>query len=442
MRKSEQLVVIGGGIAGVSAAQAARQEYPGATITLLSAEPYPFYNRIALNTFVTGKRRQRHLHFYELDWLHSQRIEPRWGAVVEALEPTERLLRLAGGEQVRYDRLILATGASSVRPPIRGVDSEKVFTLWSLADAIRLRQALQTAESVFVLGAGVLGVETAIDLADAGKAVTLADVQQAVLPLHLDSESSRRYGELLARQGIELRLGATVVSIETSGRGAVVTTSEGLAVATDAVLLLAGVEPNIELARSAGLECGRGVIVDETLHTSEPAILACGNCVEHRGELRLLWNAAKAQGELAGLNCFETKRVFRPAPPVVHVKSPQTPLFVCGHDQSIGASDRELVDATDESYRKIVLGPTRRIKYIISLGDTRGSWELEKATTRETPIPDDVADVDGVIEACSPAGKPERRRWVCQMCGYTHESGDPPDLCPVCAVGKDQFLAA
>lgn len=440
MKKNDKLVIIGGGIAGVSAAQAARNEYPGASITLLSAEPYPFYNKIALNTFVTGKRRQRHLHFYELDWLHTQRIEPRWGTTVEGIDTDRHQLLLDDGVHFDYDKLILATGAKPARPPIQGIDSHRVFSLWTLSDAIALREALSSAKNVYILGAGVLGVESALDLARAGMQVTLTDVQGSVLPLHLDDEASKLYRDSLARRGVELSLGTTVVSIESTETSAQITTADGDTRAVDVVLTLTGVQPNAELARQAGLRCDRGILVDDALTTSDPDILACGNCVELGGELRLLWNPAKAQGEVAGLNAFSRKRTARALPPIVHVKTPDIPLFVAGDPRSTGGD--VIVDQRPGSYRKITLSKDNRIESALLLGDTQGAWELEKAIVAQKTTFPTAREVDEIIAELRNEEDIDDRVWVCQMCGYTHEGDEPPGSCPVCAVGRDQFLAA
>ena len=443
-----EIIVVGGGIAGVSAAKAARDEYPDAGITLFAREPYPFYNRIALCAFITGKKQQDHLQFYRADWLRGEGIDARWGEDVESIDPGPGSVTSKDGRRWGYDRLILATGAVPTVPAIDGIDNVGVFTLWSLSDAIGIRDALQGARTVAIIGGGVLGVETAVELANIGKKVTLLEAGDSVLPLHLDRISSGMFEEFLREKGIDTRLSASVERVETRGAGLRVIHGGGAGIDADMVLLMAGATPDTRLARSAGIECGDGIIVDSYMNTDVAGISACGNCVQLGGERSFLWNPARAQGEIAGSNAFENRRKATSEPQVIHLKMPEMPLFVCGRPTFRERGDMVIDERSHRAYRALRFDDQYRLKSAIFLFETDGFYEIEKIIRRALPVSKDLVkarDIEGIVESVSLPKDDDGNRhhgWVCRMCGYSHEGDYPPEICPVCSVGKDQFLAA
>ena len=432
----------------MSAATAARNEYPDAGITLFAREPYPFYNKIALCAFITGKKRQDHLRFYCADRLREDGIEARWGEDVESIDPGRGSVISKDGRRWGYDRLILATGAVPTVPAIDGIDNRGVFTLWSLADAIGVRDALAGAGTVAIIGGGVLGVETAVELANIGKKVTVLEAGDSVLPLHLDRISSGMFGEFLREKGIDTRLSTLVERLETREAGLRVIHGGGAGLDADMVLLTAGASPDTRLARSAGIECGDGIIVDSYMNTGVAGISACGNCAQLDGDLSFLWNPARAQGEVAGSNAFENRREATSEPLVIHLKMPEMPLFVCGRSTSRERGDMVIDDRSGRAYRALRFDDRYRLKSAIFLFETDGFYEIEKIMRRAFPVPRDLVDagnIDGIVKTLSlPRGDDDYRSsgWVCRMCGYSHEGDYPPEICPVCSVGKDQFLAA
>ncbi len=432
----------------MSAAMSARNEYPDAGITLFACEPYPFYNRIALCAFITGKKQQDHLHFHCADRLRGDGIDARWGEDVESIDPGSGSVISKDGRRWGYDRLILATGAVPTVPAIEGIDNRGVFTLWSLADAIGVRDALVDAQTVAIIGGGVLGVETAVELANAGKKVTIFEAGDSVLPLHLDRISSGMFGEFLREKGIDTRLSTLVERLETRGAALRVIHRDGAGLDVDMVLLMAGASPDTRLARSAGIKCGDGIIVDSHMNTDVAGISACGNCAQLDGERNFLWNPARAQGEIAGANAFENRREATSEPLVIHLKMPEMPLFVCGSPTFEERGDIVIDDRSGRAYRALRFDDRYRMKSAIFLFETDGFYEIEKTIRRALPVQKDLVearDIDGIVESVSvPPGDDDYRSsgWVCRMCGYSHEGDYPPEICPVCSVGKDQFLVA
>ena len=444
----KKLMIIGSGIAGVSAAHSARAEYPEADISLYSAEPYPFYNKIALNSYITGHIRRDHLGFYPMGSLEEKRIIPHIGHAAESIDPGAHQVIMDNGDRIDYDTLILATGADSKLPRIDGIGENGVFGLWTLSDAMEIRAAMVDARTVFILGAGILGVEIAIALIEAGKNVILAGSGDRVLPRQLNHAASAVYRRFLVETGIDLHPSRQVNRIERHQGGLRISAEGGESWDADAMLVLAGADPDTRLARSSGIECSRGILVNHRMETSHPDILACGNCTELEGVSSLLWNSAMNQGEIAGRNAFERRHDYDPAIETIHIKTPDIPMFTCGPNEDVGEDEIEFVDGKNDGYRSIRIDSSGRLLSAIFVRNVHGAFDVERGIRGGLKIPDEIraaGDIDGIIGYLA---KPPRldlysgRAWVCRMCGYVYEGDDPPEICPVCAVGKDQFLAA
>lgn len=448
MTDEKHLIVIGGGIAGISAAQAARHEYPHARITVYGEETTPFYNKIALGSVITGKMRPEQLRLFTPDWLENQRIRAHWSAPVESVDVESHLVHFAHGDAVRYDKLILATGARPVVPSIQGIETGSALPLWSLADAVRIRDRLEQVETVAIIGGGVLGVEMAVDLRAIGKQITLIESQRSVLPLHLSPPAARAYALFLQSAGIHLELGVQITHIDSQDRTHTLVAQGGRRHRADLVLLMAGVRPNMALARAAGLDTDRGILVDAQMQTSDPDVLACGNCTQIGEDLSALWNAARSQGTTAGQNAFEYKKPWPGSAASIHLKTPRMPLFVCGRYGEVLSGEKVIEVHRGETYHAIHFDNQRRIKYAIMIHETAGAHLIERAYRQQKSISEEAVgqqSIDAVMDELQPAQNGtagQMSGWTCQMCGYVHEGDDPPELCPVCSVGKDQFMAA
>ncbi len=440
----KRLIIIGGGIAGLTAASSARRQWPGAQIAVVEADPHLAYNKIALGAFAAGKSPRDRLRLLPPLSLERQRIETVANARVRELAAQERKIVLDDGRRLAYDTLVLATGARPIVPPIEGIDAPGVLPLWSMSDALLARERLKEARSVTVVGGGVLGVEMAAAFREAGRDVTIAEAQGELLPRLLDETAGALYTGALRAAGIELSLGDPVAAITRTLLGLEVRTAGGAVFASDMVLVTAGVRPQIELAQEAGLACRKGIVVNRFLRTSAPDILACGNCIELEGRLQPLWNPALEQGSVAGSNAFGDTLTYASAPPILHVKTPRTPLFVCGERPGEGAKTA-LEQRTKSTYRAAVLDDEKRVTYAVFVGDTARAQLLERAVISGAPMPaGPVAsgDLEALLDALDDDTQDDRRAWSCRVCGYVHEGGAPPQVCPVCAVGPDQFLAA
>ena len=189
-------------------------------------------------------------------------------------------------------------------------------------------------------------------------------------------------------------------------------------------------------------------MVDEYQRTSDFRVLAAGNCVELDSGKCFLWNPAKGQSEIAGLNAFETKRALIPRPLTLHAKTPGLPIFVCGRFNRAEPGDEVLRRRQGATYRALRIDGEGRLVGAVCIGDSQGAYALEQAISRGQVLSPDLratGAVEPVVESLTPPDESDcylKPNWVCQMCGYNAEGAEPPEICPVCGVGRDQFIAA
>jgi nitrite reductase (NADH) large subunit len=274
-------VIIGGGVAGVTAAQSLRALDPTCEIVLLAEEPYPYYYRPKLWEFLAGKVAQDALFFRPAEWYASQRIDFRLTTPAASIHPAEHQVALGGGERLAYDRLLLATGARPFTPPVPGFERSGVFCLRTLDDAIAIRARAAGRRNAVVLGGGLLGLETAHALAAGGLAVTVVEVAPHLLPRQVDREGAAVLQKHLEATGLRIVTGTEAAVLTGAADVQGISLKDGVQLAADLVLFSTGIIPRVELARAAGLAVNRGVVVDEHLRTDAEDLFAAGDAAEH-----------------------------------------------------------------------------------------------------------------------------------------------------------------
>lgn len=286
-----KLVIIGNGVAGVNlAAQIRKQEAQAEAqapcqIDIYTEEAFDLYSRIRLPEVFGSGLDCQDLSMYPMSWYQSRSIAVHKDRKVASIDREAKAIRLANGEQVAYDALALATGASCLRPEVKGVGLGGVRTLRDYHDADWIRAWIQEgARSFCVVGGGLLGLEAAWHIKRAGVArVVVVEMMERLLPRQLDGEGADILRKTLEGDGLEFRLGARLDEFigDSVVRG--IGLKGGETIDCDAALLSMGIKPRIDLALSAGLKTARGVVVDQCLRSSDPAIYALGDAAEFDG---------------------------------------------------------------------------------------------------------------------------------------------------------------
>lgn len=365
----KRLVIVGNGIAGVTAADHVRRRHPDCKIDVVANEPYPLYNRMGIGRLVYGSSAMVGLQLLPDTWYEDNQVTCWLNTWATGLDPEQREVTLGTGEKLAYDRLILATGSDSFVPPIDGYGVPGTFVLRRAADALAIRTFAQEhrAQHAVIAGGGLLGLEAAYALRKIGLQVTVLERGPALLSRQLDKRAAEILRGYLEGLGLHISVASEVSSLRADeGRLVEVTLRDGSRLAADVFLVAAGIKPLVELARAAGLEVGRGIVVDDELRTSDRAILAVGDAAEHRGRTYGLWPAAVEQGEVAAENALGSKRAYAGTVPVTMLKVVGVDLLSIGRFEA-GETDTEIVleDADEHSYRKLVIAENRIVGAIL-----------------------------------------------------------------------------
>lgn len=309
MSAHETFVIVGAGLAGAKAAEALRAQGFGGKVVLIGDEDDRPYDRPPLSKgYLLGKSEREEIYVHPPGWYAENDIALRTGARIVEIDRAAHVVRNERGEELRYDKLLLATGSSPRHLRVPGADLDGVHYLRRVADSERLRTAFDSAQRVAIIGAGWIGLETAAAARAAGCHVTL--IERSGLPLLqvLGAEVAATYADLHRTHGVDLRLDSEVIEIVGSGNGATgVRLADGV-VQADAVVVGVGITPNTELAEAAGLPIDNGIVVDENLATVDPEVFAAGDVANAYyplldTHLRLEhWSAALNQGPVAAAN--------------------------------------------------------------------------------------------------------------------------------------------
>jgi 3-phenylpropionate/trans-cinnamate dioxygenase ferredoxin reductase component len=302
----ETFIIVGASLAGAKAAESLRGEGFEGRVVLIGEEASLPYERPPLSKdFLRGETDRAGTQVHDEGFYSEHEIELRSATRAEGIDVASREVVLTGGERLRFDRLLLATGAAVRRLPVEGAELDGVRYLRSVEDSEALRERLQPGSRIAVVGAGWIGAEVAASARQRGAEVTLIDPLEVPLQRVLGTAVGGVYRDLHGEKGVDLRLGVGVESFEGRGRVERVLISSGESIDADTVVIGVGVTPRTELAERAGLEIDNGVVVDGRLETSVPGIFAAGDVAHHShpqfGPLRVEhWANALNQGLAAG----------------------------------------------------------------------------------------------------------------------------------------------
>ena len=311
------VVIVGGGAAGLAAADMLRREGYGGSLTMISVDDSAPYDRPNLSKdFLAGTAPPAWIPLRSPDYYRDQRIELVLGSRVSSLELQAKQVELENGTVHAFDSLLIATGADPVRIPVEGASDSQLHYLRSFADSQALVARAGAAKRVVVVGASFIGLEVAASLRKRGVAVDVVAPEQQPLERVLGAELGKVVRRLHEEQGVVFHLGETVKRAD----GRVVTLSGGSTLDADFLVLGVGVRPSLALAERAGLAMDRGIAVNEYLETSVPGVFAAGDVARwpdpHSGQkIRVEhWVVAERQGQVAARNMLGRREKFSAVP--------------------------------------------------------------------------------------------------------------------------------
>lgn len=315
-------LIIGGGVAAARAAMALRSEGAEGRIVIIGDEPDMPYDRPPLTKqYLRGSDwTHEDCHHKDETYYPKHHIEVQTGVKATAIDTDMRTVTLDNGNTLHFDKLLIATGSRVRELNVPGVEKEGIYYIRTLGDVDRLKKALEGKQKVTIIGAGLIGAETAASLHESGYEVTLVEMLPVIWSHLFGEEQARYFDNRLEDRGIRLVRPAIVDRIEGGTRAERVITREGHTIESDVIVVGIGVQPDTRLAEMAGLKTHRGIVVDQYLETSIPGIFAAGDVTRYYSPLYQTEihsehiDNAKQQGTYAGKNMLGQKVPYEVVP--------------------------------------------------------------------------------------------------------------------------------
>jgi nitrite reductase (NADH) large subunit len=366
-----RVIIIGNGIAGITAARGIAECGAASAITIYSRESYNYYPRPRLIEMLAGHMPPEAMAQYPDEWYQRRSICAVLGHEAVAIDREVHEVTFGDGHAHPYDKLVLAMGASGWVPPIQGIDQPGVFTLRTLEDALAIHERATQAKHIVCIGGGLLGLDTSMALARSGAHITIIEALPWLLPRQLDREGASVLQRLIEGSGARVITGAMTQRVQGNAQVHGVLLKSGEMIPADMVIVSAGVRSNIGLAQRAGLSCNRGILVNERMQTTDPDIYAVGDCAEFSGVVWAIIPVALAQARVAAAQvCGQQDVLYADM-------APSTTLKVTGVDlTSIGEVNPQDGEFTEKRYaspdgavyKKLVIREGRVVGAIL-LGD-------------------------------------------------------------------------
>lgn len=363
------VVIIGNGIAGITAADHIRRRHPSCQIYVIGREKHHLYNRMGLARLIYGRSAMQGLYLNPDTWYDEHQITCWLNTQVTTIDPQTSTLRLADGESLPYDRLILATGSSSTIPPIPNYGIPGTFVLREADDAMHIRQFAQQNNSkhAIVAGGGLLGLEAAYALHKLGLSVTVLERSRWPMRRQLDERGGYFLQQYLAALGITVMVDAETAALQGEQRVEMVALKDQRTLPCDVFLVCAGIKPNIVLAVQAGITHKNGILVDDHMRTNIPNIYAVGDVAEYGGQVYGLWPVAVDQATVAAINAIGGDKTYLEKPPSTMLKVAGIDLMSIGRIEPESAYDEVIVfeDAETYHYRKLIISDGKIVGAIL-----------------------------------------------------------------------------
>lgn len=324
-------LIIGNGIAGLSATEEIRKKDADAKILIVSAEKPSTYWRTRLSDLISKEFNDDDIYVKKEPWYSERHIDERLQTAVDKLDLDRNVAVLSDGEEIEYAKALLATGAHPFVPPIKNISSDGVFAIRTIDDLMNFKDYVNGKDKVIVIGGGILGLEAAYSAKLLGKKVTVIESFDYLLSRQLDQDLSQKLESTLNDMGISTYTGKNTSEIlSKDGKVIGVKLDDGSTIDADAIMVQAGVRSNVEVAKNSGLEVDRGIIVDDTLQTEKENVFAAGDCAQIGNFTIGLWTSSQEMGKIAGHNMTGSNECYEKPKPFSTLMIGDTKIFSAG----------------------------------------------------------------------------------------------------------------
>jgi len=369
----KKVVIIGNGIAGVTAADHVRRRHPTCEIHLIGRERHHLYNRMGITRLIYGRSAMSGLYLMPEKWYDDYAITTWLNTHVTTIDKVTRQVTLGTSETLAYDRLILTTGSQSYVPPIEGYGLPGSFVLRAAEDAMAIRAFVQEriCRHGVVAGGGLLGLEAAYGLHKLGLSVAVLERSTSLLRRQLDEQGGQFLRQYLEGLGMQIVTEAETAALHGQGRVQQVTLKDGRTLSCDLFLTAAGIRSEVDLAKQIGLTVKRGIVVDAHMRTDDPHIFAAGDVAEFNGQTLGLWPVAVSQAETAAANAVApvgaNPATYTEVVPVTMLKVVGVDLTSIGRIEAKGSNETAIVFAepAENRYRKLIIADGKLVGAIL-----------------------------------------------------------------------------
>ena len=373
-----RIVIIGNGVAGVTAAETIRAADKNCEIGIISDEKYPFYSRPRLIELLAKKATIEQITIHAQSWYAKNNIQLELYSRIAGIDIKSKKVNNISGKEFTYDKLVIAAGASSLVPPVPGIDAENIFTLRTIDDAEKIKIIASNRKEAMVIGGGLLGIEVANSLSLLGVRAQVLEVFDRLLPRQLDDESSGIIKKLLGKKGLTFLVGRKIQSIQRKNGGLRIMCSDGKETVADFIVISAGIQPNISVIDGTSIKRNRGIVVDDCMRTSVQDIYACGDVAEYDRCIYGLWQPAREQGAVCGNHILGRENAFTGTVLSARLKVAGIELASIGeieHKEGV----REIVEKDEASgmYKKLFIKDKKLLGAIL-IGKVKEAAKLQQ----------------------------------------------------------------
>ncbi|MBO0345317.1 NAD(P)/FAD-dependent oxidoreductase [Roseibium sp. CAU 1637] len=393
----QRLVVVGNGMAPGRMLEHLFESNPDAyDVTIFNAEPRVNYNRLMLSPVLSGEKTYEDIITHDEDWYATNRVTLHKSARISEIDRTAKTVTSESGITAAYDKLVIATGSNPFIIPLPGKDLDGVLTYRDLDDVDKMLVAAENGGRAVVIGGGLLGLEAAAGLKMQGMDVTVLHLMPTLMERQLDPAAGYLLEAEFKRRGIDVRTKANSHEILDDGTGKVagIKLDDGSVIDASIIVMAVGIRPSGDLAKIAGLDVNRGILVGDDMRTSDPDVFALGECVEHGGMCYGLVAPLYEMAKVIADNLLEGTAEYKGSVTATKLKVTGVDLYSAGDFAE--ADDREeivLRDASSGVYKRLVLKDNKIIGAVLYGETSDGPWffdMLKKGTDiaemRETLI--------------------------------------------------------